>query len=434
MANPTLLTMPMCVNADKNTIPPTDAGTSGLFSEEYGWQNINSLPLASGGKAPNRRDFNGVFALLGGIAYACQRGQTFEWVATLPYLAGCVVKDPLDGNKYNAKNDVSEGGTNPSLDPTNWELANGGGDGLPVGAIIAYAGNGQIPEGYLLCDGNAVSRTMFPDLFTVIGTTYGSGDGSTTFNLPDSNQAKRFLQGDTVAGQTKNAGLPNITGETDYGLVPQTQDTGAFVAGSGTATTWTGAGTSYKLKIDASKSNSIYGSSATVQPNALTTRYIIKAFDGQTADSALIDITQYANELAGKADRSLSNLTQAGQDSFLERDFTIIYPNGGTESNPANVTVNSRYVETNPYSGYYVGVMPQLYYNGKWGDMPSFINQNGVSVGMLDNDSIIIQTGNERLLYSGSSYQGDLFGRPSSTGQSTLPCRIKVWKIGKIPT
>lgn len=122
MANPTLLTMPLCVNADKNTIPPTDAGTSGLFSEEYGWQNINSLPLASGGKAPNRRDFNGVFALLGGIAYACQRGYTFEWVATLPYLAGCVVTDPLDGKKYNAKNDVAEGGTNPSLDPTNWEL------------------------------------------------------------------------------------------------------------------------------------------------------------------------------------------------------------------------------------------------------------------------------------------------------------------------
>jgi hypothetical protein len=122
MANPTLLSMPLCVNADKNTIPSTDAGTSGAFSEEYGWQNINSLPLASGGKAPNRRDFNGVFALLGGIAYACQRGQSFEWVNTLPYLAGCVVTDPLDGNKYNAKNDVAEGGTNPSLDPTNWEL------------------------------------------------------------------------------------------------------------------------------------------------------------------------------------------------------------------------------------------------------------------------------------------------------------------------
>ena len=122
MANPTLLTMPLCVNADKNTIPPTDAGTSGLFSEELGFQDINSLPLASGGKAPSRRDFNGVFALLGGIAYACQRGYTFEWVAILPYLAGCVVTDPLDGKKYNALNDVPAGGTNPSLDPTNWQL------------------------------------------------------------------------------------------------------------------------------------------------------------------------------------------------------------------------------------------------------------------------------------------------------------------------
>jgi hypothetical protein len=58
------------------------------------------------------------------------------------------------------------------------------------------------------------------------------------------------------------------------------------------------------LTFDASKSNPIYGNSTTVQPDALTTRYIIKAFDGQTADSALINITQYANELAQKQDKA----------------------------------------------------------------------------------------------------------------------------------
>jgi hypothetical protein len=121
MANPTLLTMPMCVNADKNTIPSTDAGTSGLFSEELGFQDINSLPLASGGKAPNRRDFNGVFALLGGIAYACQRGYTFEWDATQDYEVGCVVIDPNDSKRYECIADVNANVTPPDADTTHWK-------------------------------------------------------------------------------------------------------------------------------------------------------------------------------------------------------------------------------------------------------------------------------------------------------------------------
>lgn len=54
----------------------------------------------------------------------------------------------------------------------------------PIGAIVPYGGD-TAPTGYLLCDGSAVSRTTYADLFAVIGTKYGSGDGSTTFNLPD---------------------------------------------------------------------------------------------------------------------------------------------------------------------------------------------------------------------------------------------------------
>jgi microcystin-dependent protein len=56
--------------------------------------------------------------------------------------------------------------------------------GVPAGSVQMYAGS-TIPTGWLLCDGAAVSRASNPALFTAIGTTYGSGDGSTTFNLPD---------------------------------------------------------------------------------------------------------------------------------------------------------------------------------------------------------------------------------------------------------
>ena len=60
-------------------------------------------------------------------------------------------------------------------------LATGGG---APGIISQFAGS-TAPPGYLLCDGAAVSRTTYSSLFTTIGTTYGTGDGSTTFNLPN---------------------------------------------------------------------------------------------------------------------------------------------------------------------------------------------------------------------------------------------------------
>ena len=55
---------------------------------------------------------------------------------------------------------------------------------LPSGMLIDFAGTVE-PVGWLMCDGRAVSRTTFSSLFASIGTAYGVGDGSTTFNLPD---------------------------------------------------------------------------------------------------------------------------------------------------------------------------------------------------------------------------------------------------------
>jgi microcystin-dependent protein len=57
-------------------------------------------------------------------------------------------------------------------------------DTFPIGATTTYGGT-TLPAGWLVCDGSAVSRTVYQALFNVIGTTYGEGDGSTTFNLPD---------------------------------------------------------------------------------------------------------------------------------------------------------------------------------------------------------------------------------------------------------
>ena len=69
----------------------------------------------------------------------------------------------------------------------------------PAGTVIQFAGS-SAPAGYLKANGNAVSRTTYAALFAAIGTTYGTGDGSTTFNLPD-------LRGEFVRGLDDGRGV-----------------------------------------------------------------------------------------------------------------------------------------------------------------------------------------------------------------------------------
>lgn len=153
---------------------------------------------------------------------------------------------------------------------------------MPVGTIIAYAGSGT-PDNYLFCDGSALSRTAYAELFSVIGTLYGDGGGSTTFNLP--NISNRVLQGNATPGTVLAAGLPNITGtfavsRTDGFWWRVTDAAGAFyVASTGNVASITetnGTTGNRQTGMSAQRSNSIYGNSSTVQPPALTTRFCIK--------------------------------------------------------------------------------------------------------------------------------------------------------------
>jgi microcystin-dependent protein len=76
----------------------------------------------------------------------------------------------------------------------------------PAGSIVLYGGS-TAPTGWLICDGSAVSRTTYSSLFTAIGTTYGAGNGSTTFNLPN-------LKGKVPIGQDSNDTAFDTLGET----------------------------------------------------------------------------------------------------------------------------------------------------------------------------------------------------------------------------
>jgi microcystin-dependent protein len=288
---------------------------------------------------------------------------------------------------------------------------------------------------------------MFPDLFDAIGTTYGAGDGSTTFNLPNYSDGK-FPEGSTVAGTVKQPGLPNIEGDVSFYANPgynylQKIANGAFYLDGNKGTMYNCSATATSTQIegevalDASLSNSIYGASNTVQPYSCTVRYIIKAYDGVTPAPSQADISEMLTELTGKADRDLDNLSADGENHFLENDFTIIYPNGGSEASPANVTNNSRYVENNPFPGYYVYCVAELQIENEWGSTGNFyVNyHNGGAYGtgawQLNDSDIVIATGDSGIIQAGF-HTGTPLTVPDSSF-TTAPCRVKVWKIGKIP-
>ena len=176
----------------------------------------------------------------------------------------------------------SNGNVIVSTYATKAELANISGN--PVGTIIAFASN-TVPNGYLLCSGATVSRTTYSKLFEVIGTLYGAGDNSTTFTLP--NMTSRFLEGQSAITSNNAyiaAGLPNITGSFyDYrGYIGQGSErhvSGAFIDSVGYAqggANYTSNGVSSNISFDASDSNTIYGSSTTVQPLTISVRFFIK--------------------------------------------------------------------------------------------------------------------------------------------------------------
>lgn len=118
----------------------------------------------------------------------------------------------------------------------------GGGGIMPAGALMPFAGS-VAPVGWLLCDGQAVSRTAYAALFAAIGTTYGAGDGSTTFNLPnvkgriivgqDTGQAEFATRGGIggAKGHYHNVNVNTDTRDTNHAhnVVARNADTGANI-------------------------------------------------------------------------------------------------------------------------------------------------------------------------------------------------------------
>lgn len=151
--------------------------------------------------------------------------------------------------------------------------------GNPILTLSSTLGENEI-----WLEGATVSRTTYSNLFSIYGTTYGAGDGSTTFKLPDFKN--KAVWGANTFG-TLSAGLPNISGHMGFtGTLDEfkrSDYTGPFyraTSASGAYRWWfnantngeSGTSTRPTATFDASRANSIYGKSTTVQPAAIKVR------------------------------------------------------------------------------------------------------------------------------------------------------------------
>ena len=250
------------------------------------------------------------------------------------------------------------------------------------------------------------------------------GDGSTTFRLP---RILDYMRGGLTAdvGKWQSDAIRNITGSVALTLV-QTKNSTAGTALQGTnvpgdhVSAGASASTTGKITLDASKQVPTADEN---RPKTIKVLYCVKAFDAET-NPGLVDLTALANEVAGLS-------------ADVNNSFAVIYPNSGTAASPATITVNSRYIETNPFPGYNVICQVQCLVNSKWVDIDwTGGYTGGASYGCgaraaLYDGNIILQTGSYSSLISNSNLAGNALGN-NSLSIVSAPARILVRKGGKL--
>ena len=203
----------------------------------------------------------------------------------------------------------------------------------PTGAIIMFSGS-SAPIGWLLCDGSAVSRTTYANLFVVVSTTYGAGNGSTTFNVPDLRSRMPIGVGTgtkvaTFASRASN--VITVTGLTNQSNNEfQTGQAVVYHTSSGVITGLSNDTTYYVIRI----SNTTF-SLATTLANAQNGTAISLSSDGTGTQTFTLTMTARALAETGgeenhamSATELLSHTHQSPNDSFTRNPETA----GGTST------------------------------------------------------------------------------------------------------
>lgn len=307
---PVLFPQPIAAQATSeniNTIPNAATGTN-LASFQEGFPALTRYPVIENpqegqvsGIPPEQQDFNGLFFSVSSHTFFIQNGGSYTFNQNVSdaiggYPMGAILwYTPSNGTPYQVQSLIGNNSYNFVLNPSYinnvyWKRIY---TDIPVGTISIWS-TSTPPTGYLLCDGSAISRTTYSNLFSVIGTTYGSGDGNTTFNLP--NATDRILQmsgGRGGVGTLLNESLPNFKatfqsnlqpGQTNRAALTWNQpatgtagitplNTNSFAANAA-GTTVVGGCNGFSINL--SQYNNTYQDNAPVQQKALVCCFCIK--------------------------------------------------------------------------------------------------------------------------------------------------------------
>ncbi|WP_145543908.1 prophage tail fiber N-terminal domain-containing protein [Yersinia frederiksenii] len=336
--------------------------------------------------------------------------------------------------------------------------------GLPIGFVSWSTNRNKIRPGEGPLDGQLLSRALFPDFFAslVAGdhpiitdeawladpykrASFTLGDGVTTFRMADLNGksagsiGRVFLGGDGV----NSNGVVGTIQATDnkahnHGITdPGHQHVKASQFGAaGTSfpdsTIWAkvqtgdGGGASYTdVKVTGITINS--SGSVESRPNNATGCYTIK-LAGAALNAGQIDALELATQLV-----TLSTRVTA----LESKKITYLYP-GGTEAAPASISANQRIIVANPFPNDDIACIAEVKWEGNWGTSRWWYNAasndaRGTNADVLTSasavQSIIVQSGSGTPLHRTASYTGSPLTNTAAGDPSSVPFRVKVWRI-----
>ena len=224
-----------------------DGGYTGT-EDEFNTSLVNSVTVDGGGVMSMNESFG-----------AAQFTLTFTEDGEIDVSASKITYDNTESGMTatNVQDAITELSTAPK-----------GGPGVPVGSVFWLAAQ-TAPEGYLICNGSAVCRTEYADLFAAIGTTFGTGDGSTTFALPN-------LQAAFIRGAGSQDGYSATFGQKQEATTIEVSNTDLHILASPIqyVDKWISKGTETANRVDGTEPSYAYNSS--IRPYNIALTPIIK--------------------------------------------------------------------------------------------------------------------------------------------------------------
>ncbi|WEX16290.1 tail fiber protein [Pseudomonas sp. G11] len=337
-----------------------------------------------------------------------------------------------------------------------------GGAALPVGSIVPWpVSRSTLPAGWIARDGQLLNRADWPDLWALVSASavtdaawlaapytsrgrYSSGDGSTTFRMPDTNAkhadgntiAAMFLRGDgkNSAGTAGLHAADQVQGMKHRTMLAASAGGQAGFTADAAITNGLVAGASnvnlYSSHTGGPVTDSINGAprvGTETRPSAETVIWCTVGA-GKATNPGSVDVTALATTVSQQSGRLDALESSAG--------FTVLYPNGGTAASPAAIGANQRYVVTNPFPGFHVFVRVDVLWNGIWSDpgwgdnAGSAGNSYGTRVSQFfGTGDIAVQTGINAVMLATSAQAGGGHGATGGALIASAQCRLKVWKL-----